>query len=431
MAEDKQNGLSEVAGQGANAARALQGAVKTGKSVAAASKGAAAAGPYGAAAGALWAKRKHLGIIAAATIVLFILPVFYVAMLPAMVFSTVGGFFSGIFGGGPSGVPVNIMNDNAAIIENIETVGSALNTIMLESLDDLYTRIDHDFFGSGGDRKEVYNPYEGSNVIDANLIISQYCAANGKEVDKITLAELERTIRRNKSALFSFEKRVEIEISYGYDEEAGEETAYSETVVYYTVVYNGDTHFADAVFFLTPEQKALAADYSGNLHLFLNDSFLVTANTTHSLLAQLAQDNPYHGGDESFGSPIAADWQGKVTSEFGLRTDPITGKINSGHSGMDIGLPLGTEITAAMSGKVIYVRYPTTGYGYHLAIHHGNGLITLYAHCSRIFVSEGDVVSKGAVIAHVGSTGRSTGPHLHFEVIADGIPQNPRGYLPG
>ena len=83
-----------------------------------------------------------------------------------------------------------------------------------------------------------------------------------------------------------------------------------------------------------------------------------------------------------------------------------------------------------MSGKVLYVRYPTTGYGYHLAINHGNSVVTLYAHCSKILVNEGDVVAKGDVIAFVGSTGRSTGPHLHFEVVSEGIPQDPRNYLP-
>lgn len=100
-----------------------------------------------------------------------------------------------------------------------------------------------------------------------------------------------------------------------------------------------------------------------------------------------------------------------------------------GHTGIDFGLALGSNIRAAKDGKVLFVRYKQTGYGYHVAIDHGGGLVTLYAHCSEILVIEGQTVSAGDVIAKSGNTGRSTGPHLHFEVIQDGTPQNPRNYL--
>lgn len=77
-----------------------------------------------------------------------------------------------------------------------------------------------------------------------------------------------------------------------------------------------------------------------------------------------------------------------------------------------------------------FVRFSTSGYGYHLMIDHGGGFVTLYGHCSAISVTEGQRVSAGDVIAAVGSTGRSTGPHLHFEVRSNGTKQNPRSYLP-
>ena len=118
-----------------------------------------------------------------------------------------------------------------------------------------------------------------------------------------------------------------------------------------------------------------------------------------------------------------------VTSEFGGRTDPVTGEW-AGHDGIALGSAKGTAIRAARSGPVETVSYGTTGYGYHLTIDHGGGLVTLYGHCSEILISEGQSVKAGDVIARVGSTGKSTGNHLHFEVRINGTAKNPRDYLP-
>ncbi|MCC8023583.1 MAG: DUF3450 family protein [Clostridiales bacterium] len=102
----------------------------------------------------------------------------------------------------------------------------------------------------------------------------------------------------------------------------------------------------------------------------------------------------------------------------------------SWHGGVDFPASTGTSIQAADSGTVISVKYLNYSYGYHLLINHGNGLYTLYAHCSSILVSTGQTVSKGEVIAKVGSTGNSTGPHLHFEVRnSSGTQLNPLSYL--
>lgn len=108
-----------------------------------------------------------------------------------------------------------------------------------------------------------------------------------------------------------------------------------------------------------------------------------------------------------------------MTSEFGWRKDPFTGK-GAGHTGIDLGMPKGTPIRAALTGTVYLVRYSTTGYGYHVMIDHGGGFVTLYAHCSKLLVAEGQQVQAGDIIAEVGSTGRSTGNHLHFEVRING-----------
>ena len=117
----------------------------------------------------------------------------------------------------------------------------------------------------------------------------------------------------------------------------------------------------------------------------------------------------------------------RITSPFGNRLHPIL-KIYKFHSGIDIGASYGTNILAANSGTVIKAGY-NSSYGYMVMIDHGGGIVTLYAHSSKLLVSTGDVVARGQVIALIGSTGRSTGPHLHFEVRVNGAYQNPLNYV--
>jgi len=113
-----------------------------------------------------------------------------------------------------------------------------------------------------------------------------------------------------------------------------------------------------------------------------------------------------------------------VSSPFGYRWGRL-------HAGIDIanGHTYGETIVAAKAGTVTMVKSQSGGYGLHLTVSHGNGYSTLYAHCSSVLVSAGQTVSKGQPIAKVGSTGSSTGPHLHFEVRINGNPQNPLGYV--
>lgn len=139
-------------------------------------------------------------------------------------------------------------------------------------------------------------------------------------------------------------------------------------------------------------------------------------------------NGPFIGAD-GFCCPIGENWRNVVTSEFGYRLDPITGEQKF-HGGIDLGMPKGTPIHCALDGTVMLVRYSTTGYGYHIMVDHGGEVVTLYAHCCEIDVTEGQKVKAGQEIAKVGTTGRSTGNHLHFEVRVNGEKQNPRDYLP-
>ena len=117
-----------------------------------------------------------------------------------------------------------------------------------------------------------------------------------------------------------------------------------------------------------------------------------------------------------------------VTSTFGYRVNPVTG-VYAMHSGLDLGADFGEAIYAALDGTVIKAT-KASDYGNYVALDHGDGLVTLYAHCSQLLVGEGDRVSKGQTIALAGSTGRSTGPHLHFEVRVQGVRIDPSYYLP-
>jgi murein DD-endopeptidase MepM/ murein hydrolase activator NlpD len=122
--------------------------------------------------------------------------------------------------------------------------------------------------------------------------------------------------------------------------------------------------------------------------------------------------------------PVVDGW---FSSNFGMRIDPFTGQSGF-HEGVDFPAETGTPIVAAASGKVIHAGWHPQ-YGRLLEIDHGNGLVSRYAHARALDVSEGDLVIRGQRVASVGSTGRSTGPHLHFEVRLNGVPQNPARFL--
>ena len=119
--------------------------------------------------------------------------------------------------------------------------------------------------------------------------------------------------------------------------------------------------------------------------------------------------------------PIASGYT--ITSRFGQRSSGT-------HTGLDIAAPMGTNIHAAASGTVVTSGWSDYGYGYHVVISHGNGVYTLYGHCSRLYATVGDVVNQGDTIAAVGSTGNSTGPHLHYECRLNGVRYNPMSEYP-
>ena len=147
------------------------------------------------------------------------------------------------------------------------------------------------------------------------------------------------------------------------------------------------------------------------------------ANALTAEILKLQGKGAYVGGDLAWPAPAST----RITSPFGYRTHPIL-KIKKLHTGIDIGVSSGNNVVSANAGKVIKAAW-NNSYGYMVMVDHGGGIVTLYAHNSKLLVKTGDVVTRGQKIALSGSTGMSTGPHLHFEVRVNGEYKDPMNYL--
>lgn len=134
---------------------------------------------------------------------------------------------------------------------------------------------------------------------------------------------------------------------------------------------------------------------------------------------------PYGGATGDYCWPLSA--AGRITSYFGYRKAPTKG-ASTYHKGLDIAVPVGTSVFSVQSGKVISATYSASA-GNFVSVYHGNGVYSYYMHCSSLLVSAGDSVKKGQKIALSGSTGISTGPHLHFAMFMNGGYVNPLGYI--
>lgn len=123
--------------------------------------------------------------------------------------------------------------------------------------------------------------------------------------------------------------------------------------------------------------------------------------------------------------PIDSNVRTIISSRFG----EISSRRTSAHKGLDIACSIGTDIKVIADGTVVFSGYDTTGLGYAIKVDHGNGVETVYGHCSKLYASVGQTVVAGDVIAAVGSTGNSSGPHLHLEIRIDGVAMNPQWYM--
>lgn len=273
MAQQERSSLTEAAEISSGVAGAVRGAARTGKAVSGAAKGIAAAGPFGAAAAVLWTHRKAVAAIIAG---LLALPLLFIMLLPSLI-------FGGLTQAGSEGNPDSpILNDNAAIVENINQISISISNLLEEGQDDVRARIDTDFASSGADQKEIINPYESSPAYNANRFIAMYCAAKNQDYASISLKDMEEMIRKAKDALYTFTSTVELRTTMvtetTIDEETGQATVTEKEITekwkIYTIVYRGEAYFEDKIFALSDDQKELAENYAQNLSVFLGDGMM-------------------------------------------------------------------------------------------------------------------------------------------------------------
>lgn len=168
-------------------------------------------------------------------------------------------------------------------------------------------------------------------------------------------------------------------------------------------------------------ENATYADVDTCVSELYEKKTVVRVATSNRTIASTGMNNT--GNVIDIGISLIRPVSGVLTSRFGWRS-------RDNHKGIDIGASYGTPIYAAASGTVIFAEYGYGGgYGNHVIISHGNGVTTLYGHCSSLAVTTGEYVSQGQVIAYVGSTGISTGNHLHLEVRVNGVAQDPQNYV--
>ena len=268
MENEQKSGLAETLETGRTAAQTVRGAVKAGKAVSGAAKGAAAAGPYGAAAGAIWENRRLAGRIMIAVIAVLLIPVVFVASLPAVIFDNLLNAFS------PAFLDAPILNNNAAIVENVTEITSIIDGIMAGGLEDTMKQIEEDFASSDADEMEVINHYTGSPLYNANQFIAMYCAYRNEDYSGISISDMADILRTSQSSLYSYTQADETRTKTETDPATGKEVSVTEKWRVYTIVYNGEAYFSEQVFRLDGEQMALANAYAQNLSLFLGDGMM-------------------------------------------------------------------------------------------------------------------------------------------------------------
>ena len=264
-----------------------------------------------------------------------------------------------------------------------------------------------------------------TGLVGGNVFLWKYYE-NHSELE-LNLARAEKAVQEQKSQLISLSHKMQ-NVSQDLDRVRNFDSKLR-------VMINLDQGNVQDV---APKGGSTDADFSKNYLPLYRQELLV--RKMHDFLAQLGteakleevrQQEIIHSmrskQDALDSTPSIWPLEGWVTSPFGWRSSPFTGKREY-HKGLDISCPSGTPVYAPAQGTVSFVG-AMSGYGRMIKINHGANLSTCYAHLKQAAVKKGQVVTRGEVIAYSGNTGRSTGPHLHYEVRLGGVPVNPVRYI--
>lgn len=307
-------------------------------------------------------------------------------------------------------------------LSNDKTTGSKMT--MTQAISQLTT----DYYADLEDFKSnyEYDQYEiktasGNITIDWKTVLAVYAvktttATDGFEVVTIddNKYELLKTVVNDMNPKSGQVTNKSIPIVTVTTDENGlsiKKTTYETKKVLTITVGNLSANEICDFYSFSAEQKAM-------LNELLSDEYTKLWDDLIKASGAIILPNGSIVGSGKFVWPVAGDYS--ITSRFGTRVDPISGAVKT-HGGTDIAAAQGTPIVAAADGTVIAATYNAGGYGYYVKIQHDGTYSTLYGHCSALLISAGQTVKQGQVIAKVGSTGYSTGPHCHFEVIQNGI----------
>ncbi len=309
----------------------------------------------------------------------------------------------------------------ALVQEQIDTYAASI-ALTEQKLQELQSDLDQKLI----DIEETYELFKervrAMYMSDNATVLSTLLAANSFSEFLVSAEALERVsahdtelieqLTLEKQAIEEAQAQVQQQLDVLNEEKAGQEAKYAELA---QLLIEANSALS--------AQQALQEAKQDELDA-VQDQFDAIDDEIRELAAQ------------SNGSFIGGNWRWplpgyySITSPYGYRVHPITGAYKF-HSGVDISgyKVYGAPIIASNTGTVSAVRYYSTGYGYYVMINHGGGWYTLYAHMSSIIVREGQTVTQGQTIGYVGSTGASTGAHLHFEIIKSGSTQNPLDYV--
>jgi murein DD-endopeptidase MepM/ murein hydrolase activator NlpD len=263
-------------------------------------------------------------------------------------------------------------------------------------------------FGRVYSLAQDFNDVVVANQFEVSLVRQEQQAVDRIQVTRATI-EVERADIASKQQDLSVQREAALEVTQRIAAIVQRQTITRAAVLH-------EIHVHKVLLAIVESQKAA---YKRAL-----DNLVAESNSIEAFLRGLQKGQHVVQG---FGGYLKWPVSGPITSPFGWRIHPIY-HYRSFHTGIDIGVPVGTRVKAARRGTVVYTGYKGA-YGLVVIIDHGGALATMYAHLSRVFVRPGQYVGTLAVIAASGNTGWSTGPHLHFEVRSDGVPVNPIRWL--